>query len=38
MASILIVEDELLIAAEIERALLRLGHTPLEPVDILVAN
>lgn len=33
MATILIVEDELLIAAEIERALLRLGHTPLEPVD-----
>ena len=33
MATILIVEDELLIAAEIERALRRLGHTPLEPVD-----
>ncbi len=32
MASILIVEDEFLIAAEIARALLRLGHTPLEPV------
>ena len=33
MATILIVEDELLIAAEIARALKRLGHTPLEPVD-----
>ncbi|MDF7813929.1 LytTR family transcriptional regulator DNA-binding domain-containing protein [Hymenobacter sp. YC55] len=33
MASILIVEDELLIAAEIERMLTRLGHAPLEPVD-----
>lgn len=33
MATILIVEDELLIAGEMERALLRLGHTPLEPVD-----
>ena len=33
MATILIVEDELLIAAEIERALARLGHTPLPPVD-----
>ncbi|TGE06440.1 LytR/AlgR family response regulator transcription factor [Hymenobacter fodinae] len=33
MATILIVEDELLIAAEIERALVRLGHTPLPPVD-----
>lgn len=33
MASILIVEDELLIAAEIERSLRRLGHAPLEPVD-----
>ena len=33
MATILIVEDELLIAAEIERALARMGHTPLEPVD-----
>jgi DNA-binding LytR/AlgR family response regulator len=33
MATILIVEDELLIAAEIERALTRMGHTPLEPVD-----
>ena len=33
MATILIVEDELLIADEIERALIRLGHTPLEPVD-----
>ena len=33
MATILIVEDELLIAAEIERTLVRLGHTPLEPVD-----
>jgi DNA-binding LytR/AlgR family response regulator len=32
MATILIVEDEFLIAAEIERALRRLGHTPLEPV------
>ena len=33
MATILIVEDELLIAAEIERILYRLGHSPLEPVD-----
>lgn len=33
MAVILIVEDELLIAAEIERTLLRLGHQPLPPVD-----
>jgi DNA-binding LytR/AlgR family response regulator len=33
MATILIVEDELLIADEIQRALVRLGHTPLEPVD-----
>ena len=33
MATILIVEDELLIADEIERALIRLGHTPLEPID-----
>ena len=33
MSTILIVEDELLIAAEIERTLVRLGHTPLEPVD-----
>lgn len=33
MATILIVEDELLIAAEIERILYRLGHKPLEPVD-----
>ncbi len=33
MASILIVEDELLIAGEIARALRRLGHEPLEPVD-----
>ncbi len=32
MATILIVEDEFLIAAEIERALRRLGHQPLEPV------
>jgi DNA-binding LytR/AlgR family response regulator len=31
MASILIVEDERLIAAEIGRALRRLGHTPLGP-------
>ena len=33
MATILIVEDELLIAADIERTLVRLGHAPLEPVD-----
>ncbi|WP_426491344.1 LytR/AlgR family response regulator transcription factor [Hymenobacter sp. 102] len=33
MATILIVEDELLIAAEIERTLLRLGHVPLPPVE-----
>jgi DNA-binding LytR/AlgR family response regulator len=33
MATILIVEDEALIAGEIARALVRLGHTPLEPVD-----
>ena len=33
LATILIVEDELLIADEIERALIRLGHTPLKPVD-----
>ena len=33
MATILIVEDELLIAADIARALVRLGHSPLEPVD-----
>ena len=33
MATILIVEDELLIAEEIRRMLLRLGHRPLEPVD-----
>ncbi|MBC7447038.1 MAG: LytTR family transcriptional regulator DNA-binding domain-containing protein [Hymenobacteraceae bacterium] len=32
MATILIVEDEFLIAAEIERVLRRLGHLPLEPV------
>lgn len=32
MATILIVEDEMLIAGEIERSLVRLGHTPLEPV------
>jgi DNA-binding LytR/AlgR family response regulator len=32
MARILIVEDEFLIAAEIERALRRLGHEPLESV------
>lgn len=33
MASILIVEDEWLIAEEIRRSLVRLGHTPLAPVD-----
>lgn len=33
MATILIVEDELLIAADIERVLRRLGYNPLEPVD-----
>ncbi|MBF9239877.1 response regulator [Hymenobacter sp. BT683] len=33
MSTILIVEDELLIAAEISQTLVRLGHTPLEPVD-----
>lgn len=33
MATILIVEDEWLIAQEIRRSLLRLGHTPLAPVD-----
>ena len=33
MATILIVEDEALIAAEIARTLVRLGHSPLEPVD-----
>lgn len=33
MATVLIVEDELLIAAEIARTLVRLGHSPLEPVD-----
>ena len=33
MAAILFVEDELLIADEIQRALVRLGHSPLEPVD-----
>ncbi|MBT9395032.1 LytTR family transcriptional regulator DNA-binding domain-containing protein [Hymenobacter sp. NST-14] len=33
MATILIVEDELLIAAEIERTLVRLGHSPLPPVE-----
>jgi DNA-binding LytR/AlgR family response regulator len=33
MATILIVEDELLIAEEIRRSLVRLGHSPLEPVD-----
>lgn len=33
MSTILIVEDELLIAEEIQRTLVRLGHTPLEPVD-----
>lgn len=33
MATILIVEDELLIAEEIRRSLVRLGHAPLEPVD-----
>jgi DNA-binding LytR/AlgR family response regulator len=33
MATILIVEDEALIAGEITRALVRLGHTPLEAVD-----
>lgn len=32
MATILIVEDELLIADGIQQALLRLGHNPLEPV------
>ena len=33
MATILIVEDEILIADEIHRALVRLGHSPLPPVD-----
>ncbi|MBC7448398.1 MAG: LytTR family transcriptional regulator DNA-binding domain-containing protein [Hymenobacteraceae bacterium] len=33
MATILIVEDEALIAAAIEDTIRRLGHTPLEPVD-----
>ncbi len=33
MATILIVEDEALIAAAIEDTVRRLGHTPLEPVD-----
>ncbi|SET97278.1 LytR/AlgR family response regulator transcription factor [Hymenobacter actinosclerus] len=33
MATILIVEDELLIGAEIERTLTRLGHSALDPVD-----
>jgi DNA-binding LytR/AlgR family response regulator len=33
MATILIVEDEVLIADEIQRALVRLGHNALEPVD-----
>ncbi|MDF7815513.1 LytTR family transcriptional regulator DNA-binding domain-containing protein [Hymenobacter sp. YC55] len=33
MATILIVEDEVLIADEIQRALIRLGHNALEPVD-----
>jgi DNA-binding LytR/AlgR family response regulator len=33
MATILIVEDEALIAGEITRSLVRLGHTPLESVD-----
>jgi DNA-binding LytR/AlgR family response regulator len=33
MATILIVEDEYLIADEIHRALVRLGHSPLTPVD-----
>lgn len=33
MATILIVEDELLIAGDIARAMARLGHTPLESVD-----
>ena len=32
MATVLIVEDELLIADEIARALRRLGHAPLDPV------
>lgn len=33
MATILIVEDEFLIADEIARTLVRLNHTPLDPVD-----
>lgn len=33
MATILIVEDEWLIAQEIRRSLVRLGHAPLAPVD-----
>lgn len=33
MAIVLIVEDEWLIADEIRRCLVRLGHTPLAPVD-----
>lgn len=33
MSTILIVEDEILIADEIARMLTRLGHQPLEPVD-----
>lgn len=33
MATVLIVEDEWLIAEEIRRALVRLGHSPLSPVD-----
>ena len=33
MATILIVEDELIIAAGIESAVRRMGHVPLEPVD-----
>ncbi len=33
MATILIVEDEFMIAADIERSLRKFGHEPLEPVD-----
>jgi DNA-binding LytR/AlgR family response regulator len=33
MATVLVVEDEALIASEIERALVRLGHTPVDAVD-----
>lgn len=33
MATILVVEDEALIASEIERALVRLGHNPVDAVD-----